>query len=581
MSYPGGGAIPNGWDLSQLNKALWQGDAGTAVEAAEALTQKQQQVVTGGTVEDWLITIYDKMWKQIGIIGKFIECTGVDLRNNLGNAQIKVMGDDPSIPVLLNCQTTMVGITIQTEGLRFAFYVDTFELEFTQGEWIGTANLLGIWDILNYLLVWPDWFMPIQAQFPLSYAICIGPLCSVIEALILEQALRIQLGLNEFINNVLSLDPDISAWFGSLLISGGNLYDMLNCPIVVALTNPLADTSLLVMRTVRMETCGSVIKDMVRATGIDVRVDLWLPGDPQPANVWTTLIQPTYVITVVDRSQITGPTGTVLDSVIKTVVDLAGSILGNEVAPLIEGFQEVKGLPQGFYISPPLGVNWVPPWVLLVAPDPGKRGSVDTCKIVAHTPKGWQHIIGGRSPQWLNDLINIFFEWIVDAISILIGISGVPNDLLAGFLNNAFLAFQLWESYSRRSAVGPYHPAIEVFHATASAPYNIETIFDFINSFWDARGWICVQATIRNGVNYTLGKDIFRGQLITIAYLGSTQLYTDFLDSVSWKIDANTRDLMLQIGDGKAIEAPLAKHQRNINGALEAINVITLAPQSG
>jgi hypothetical protein len=581
VSSPDGGAIPNGWDLNQLNQALWQGDAGTAVEAAEALTKKQQQVVTGGTVDGWRVTIYDKMWKQIGIVGKFIECSGIDPRNNLANCTLKVMGDDPSIPVLLNCQNTMVGVTVETEGLRFAFYVDTFELEFKQGEWIGTANLLGIWDILNYLLVWPDWFMPIQAQFPLSYAICLGPLCSVIEALILEQALRIQLGLNEFINNALSLDPDIAAWFGSLLISGGNLYDMLNCPIVVALTNPLTDASLLVMRTVRMETCGSVIKDMVRATGIDVRVDLWLPGDPQPANVWTTLIQPTYVITVVDRSQITGPTHTVLDSIIKTVVDVAGSILGNEVAPLIEGFQEVKGLPQGFYIAPALGVNWVPPWVLLIAPEPGQRGSVDTCKIVAHTPKGWQHIIGGRSPQWLNDLINIFFEWIVDAISILIGISGVPNDLLAGFLNNAFLAFQLWESFSRRSAVGPYHPAIEVFHATASAPYNIETIFDFINAFWDARGWVCVQATIRNGVNYTLGKDIFRGQLISIAYLGRTQLYTDFLDAVSWKIDADTRDLMLQIGDGKAIESPLAKHQRNISGALEALNVLTLAPQSG
>lgn len=582
MSYPGGGAIPNNWNLNQLNDALWRGDPSTAADAAEALTLKQQVPIQGGSIKDWRITICDKMWKQIGIIGKYISCEGSDPRNNLANCTLKVMGDDPAIPILFDCQKTMVGIIMETEGLRFAFYVDTFELEFTQGEWIGTANLLGIWDILNWLLIWPDWFMPIQAQFPLSYAICIGPICSVIEAMILEQAIRIQSGLNEFINNALSLDPDVNAWFGTMLEGAtSGLLDALNAPIVVALTNPLADTSVLIMRTVRMETCATVIKDMVRSTGIDVRVDLWLPGDPQPANVWTELIQPTYVVTVTDRSQITGPTGTIIDSVIKTVVDLEGSILGNTVAPLIEGFQEVKGLPQGFYIAPSLGINWRPPWVLLIAPDPGKRGSVDTCKIVAHTPKGWQHIIGGRSPQWLNDLMNIFFEWVVDAISILIGVSGVPNDLLSGFLNNAFLAFQLWESYSRRSAVGPYHPAIEVFHATASAPYNIETIFDFINAFWDARGWVCVQATIQNGQNYTLGKDIFRGQLISIAYFGNSQLYTDFLDCVSWKIDSNTRDLMLQIGDGKAIEAPLSKHQRNINGALEALNVLTLAPQSG
>jgi hypothetical protein len=117
-----------------------------------------------------------------------------------------------------------------------------------------------------------------------------------------------------------------------------------------------------------------------------------------------------------------------------------------------------------------------------------------------------------------------------------VGFTGIPNDMLSGFLNNAFLAFQLWESFSRRNTVGPYHPGVEVFHATASAPYNLETISAFINAFWDSRGW---------------------------------------------KIDQKTRDLMLQIGDGKAIESPLAKHQRNLTGLLEAINVVTLAPQSG
>lgn len=153
--------------------------------------------------------------------------------------------------------------------------------------------------------------------------------------------------------------------------------------------------------------------------------------------------------------------------------------------------------------------------------------------------------------------------------------------MLSGFLNNAFLAFQLWESFERRSAVGPYHPGVEVFHATASAPYNLETLFGFINAFWDARGWMCVQATCRNGEAYKLGRDIFRGQLVSIVFAGRTKIYTDFLEHVSWKIDEHTRDLMLQIGDGKAIESPLAKHQRNITGLLEAINVVTLAPQSG
>jgi hypothetical protein len=570
--------VPNGASPEQLNRMLWHGDTISAAGAAECLALRASQ--PSGDIEDWRVTVYDKMWRPIGPVGGFIECSGADPRNNLPNAQLKIKGDDPLIPVFEECERTMVGVTIETEGLRFAFYVDTFDKVFEKGAWTCTANLVGIWDILNYMQVWPDWWLPIQAQI-FSHAIIFSPIVSGIECMVMQQAIRIQSGLWEFVNNALSLNLDIRAWFGSLLEHHGNIYDMLCCPLVVALHNPFLDTSMLVVRTIRMESCGAVIKDITRSTGIDVRIDLWLPGDPQPPNVWITLVQPTYVMTVTDRSQITGPTQTVLDSILKTAVDLAGSMLGDILSPLIQGSQEVAGLPQGFWISPALGINWVPPWVLMIAPESGEPGSVETCRITYHTPKGWQHIIGGRSPQWLNDLMNIFFRWAIDAISILVGFTGIPNDMLAGFLNNAFLAFQLWESYSRRNQVGPYHPAIEVFHATASAPYNVETIFAFINSFWDSRGWVCVQATCRNGQTYKLGKDIFRGQLITVAYNNRTKLYTDFLDQVSWRIDKDTRDLMLQIGDGKAIESPLAKHQRNITGLLEMWNVLTLAPQSG
>jgi hypothetical protein len=301
----------------------------------------------------------------------------------------------------------------------------------------------------------------------------IGPIVTVIENMISECFLRIQTGLWEFVNNALSGNPDIHAWFGALLQSNGHIFQMLKTPGYVVRTNPLLDTSPLVAKTVRMESCGTVIKDITRSTGVDVRVDLWLPGDEQP-DQWANLDQPTYVVTVKDRSQITGPTKTVLDSVIRTVVDTEGA-LGNALSPLLNPQNEY--VPDGMFVAPLLGVNFVEPWVILIAPEPGKRGNIAKCKITDHTPKGWQHIIGGRSPQWLNDLMNTTYSWIIDSISILIGITGIPSDLLSGFLNDSFLAFQSMEHYQRRSEVGPYHPGVEVFHSTSSAPYNVETEF--------------------------------------------------------------------------------------------------------
>jgi hypothetical protein len=567
-------------DIAALNQKLYSGNVAVATDAAEQLAKAGSEVPP-----EWFITVYDKFWVPVAAAADFIECSGTDPRNLLPSATLKLKGDDELIPIMMGCRKTLVGVTIETEGLRFPFYVDTHEYNFEKGEWTGTANLLGIWDVLNYMQIWPDWYLPIQAQL-FSHALYIGPLCTCIEAMICEQAFRLQSGLWEFINNSLSLNPDIRAWFGTLLVDNFNVFEMLKTPVYVVRHNPLLDTSPLIARTVRMESCAAVIKDVTRAYGVDIRVDLWLPGDPQP-DEWTATIpelaltQPAYVITVRDRSQITGPTGTVLDSALRTVVDLEGSLLGNVMDPIINPQGNPPGLPQGYFVAPVLGVDWVAPWVLLIAPEPGEKGSVDTCKIVDHTPKGWQHIIGGRSPKWLNDLFNAFWAWVIDSVMILIGITGIPSDLLAGFLNNSFLTFQLVEHYTRRSEVGPYHPAIEVFHATASAPYNVETVFAFVNAFFDSRGWTCVQATFRNGEVYSLGKDIFRGALASVAYLGRTRLYTDYVDNVLWRIDKKTRDVMVQVGDGKAIESPLAKHQRNLTGAMEAINVLTLAPQSG
>lgn len=177
-------------------------------------------------------------------------------------------------------------------------------------------------------------------------------------------------------------------------------------------------------------------------------------------------------------------------------------------------------------------------------------------------------------------MLNAIFGWILDAISIFIGLIGIPSDLLSGLLNNAFLAFQLIEHFGRRQAVGPYHPAIEVMHPTPTAPYNIETIFGFINALWDSRGYISGQFTFRDGDVYKYGKDIFRGGLVSVVFDNRSKLFTDYVELVMYRYTPDARDVFIQVGDGKAQESPLAKHQRFITGLIESINVVTLAPQS-
>lgn len=572
FGHPFGGTLPEATTPESPQSdidALYADQPYKVADAAERLANTKSLYQ-----KDWIVTVYDKMWRPVGELGDdMLELDGSDPRNALPTAVLKIKGDSDLTEAFSSCTNSMVGVTVETGGIRYAYYVDEFDREYRNGEWTGTANLLGIWDVLNYLIIWPDFFFPIQAQ-PISHAVFIWALVSVIETMIAEQAARMRSGLLEFFNNALSLNPDIRAWFGNELQSSGGKLERISHPVYVVRTNPFGDTSPPVAKTVRMESCGTVITDMTKAYGVDVRVDLWLPGDAQPDR-WKRLIVPTYVVTVKDRSQIEGPTKTILDSAIRGGVDLLGSFFG-EIGPLVK---QVPSM-QGVYTSPVLGIDFTLPWVVLVAPDQGEKGSVLTCKISHHTPKGWQHIIGGRSPKWLNDLMNATYAWIIDSISILIGFSGIPSNLLEGFMNNAFLAFQLVEVYERRNKVGPYHPAMETFTATASSPYNIETVFGFINKIWDTRGYIAAQATFEDGQVYKLGKDLFRGGLASVVYDQRTKMFTDYVQDTRYHITTTERHVQVQIGDGKAQEAPLAKHQRFITGTIEAINVLTLAPQS-
>lgn len=555
--------------LERWQADLYSGDVARVAAAGRQLADDKSKVDTS-----FRFTVCDRLWVPVGEIGgDLMEGSGNDPRNKTPSGLLRLKGDSKLAETFSQCESTLVGVIVETAGLRFPFYAKKHVESYKDSAWTHVVELKGIWDILNYMIIWPTWWLPIQTQ-PFSHAIYMWALCTVLENMVAECALRLQSGINEFINNALSLNPDIRAWFGTLLQSNGNIFETLKTPVYVVRTNPFLDTSPLFARTVRMESCGAVIRDITRAYGVDARMDLWLPGDPQPDR-WANLTQPTYVFSCKDRTQIEGPTKTVLDSVLRTVIDVGGS-LGNIFDPLI---REAPGF-NGVFEAPVLGVHHVPPWATLIAPDDGEDSSIIECEISHHTPEGHQHIIGGRSPKWLNDLINATTAWLIDSLMILVGLVGVPSDLLAGLLNNSFLAFQLISHYERRNEVGPYHPAIERFHATASAPYNVETVFAFVNALFDSRGYTSATVRFRNGEVYTLGRDIFRGGLMSLVYRGRTKMITDYVEDTPWRITPDEREVMVQIGDGRRDEAPLAKHQRFITSAFEIINVLTLAPQS-
>ena len=516
-----------------------------------------------------VVTVYDKFWRAVGEANDYIDLSASCPRNQVPVLNMTFKGSDPLVPLLRNCRKEVVGITVEVGAIRWAYTVDTATLKLDGGQRTLQIKALGLYDYLSYLMIWPNFLLPVQAQIP-SKAVFVGPIVTVINVMIAEQAFRLQSGLWELVNNLGSFNLDWRSWFGTLLQSRGNLYDMLHTPIYVCHVNPLFDTSPFVAITSRMESVSTVIDKLIKGYGITVEVNLWLPGDPQP-DAWSKLSVPTYVVKVTDRSNVTGPTGTILDSIIKQLVTLEESVLGGVLQP----FLNPNGVyaPDGVYIAPAIGVNYVKPWTLLID---HPRGPLEAFEITDHHPQGWQIIIGGKSPKWINDLINATTSWILDCLMIVIGLTGVPSNLFDGIFNDTLLAFQLIENFNRRNDMGPYGRP-EKFVPTGAAPYNIDALFSFIAAMWDSRGYRSATAQFRNGFPYSVGRDIFPGAMMSIAEGGT--LYSDYIENIVLTDNRKERaKVIVQIGDNRAEEAPIARFQRLITGLQESFNVLTLAP---
>lgn len=570
-------------------RAKLAGDVQQAVSAARMAAALEDAAASDVNI---VVTIYDKFYTPIGECGNYISVGCSFPRNKPEAGQLAIPRytsggvGDPMADLALTCHETTIPITIEIGNLLWSGRIKAAHDNFNKPDAadVVECELEGDYTWLMKILAWPNFLLPLAVQFP-PRGVAIGPAISVLKWLLGTQAFRLQSGMWDLVNNLASLNLDWRSWFGAFLMQDpdgpdnefglDDIMRMLRTPVYVVPTNPLADTSPFISINWRMDRVGSIFEKAVADYGLSVEVKLWRPGDPQPGSdpllALFPLTVPTIVVDIKDRMGVVGPTGTFLDGILRVVVDLEGSLFGEALSPFLNPNGEYA--PDGWNIAPLLGVHFLPPWAIFNGDDP--QGGVSG-KISHHTPESWRVVIGGKSPQWLNDIINATLRWLVDLILIVVGISGISSNLFDGLLNDVLIAFALADNFDRRVKMGPYgYP--EVFVPTDNA-YSIDGIFAMKREMWNTRGYVSGQVTFRNGLPYEIGRDIFPNGLATIVRNG--KLYTDYIENV---VVIDTRDeraeVIVQIGDGKKEEAPIVRVQRNIARFEQAINALTLATQ--
>jgi len=527
-----------------------------------------RDILDHADVPNAVITVYDKTYVPVGEINDHISVTADFTRNAIDAATIVIKSSDPILSTIMQCHETVVPITIQVGGLRWSGRVDNYDYAMVGGNKTVTVQCMGDYAWFSKIMVWPNFLLPLQAQWP-TRALFIGPAVTCIKTMIAEQCFRLQSGIWEFIDNLGSLNFDPQSWAGTYIMGDGNPLDMLRHPIVVIPTDPVFDRSKWVSFNGRMDKISTIVDQVLKDNGLLLTADLWLPGDPQPAGLLLPLKAPTIVVDVKDRSGITGPTGTFIDGLIGNFIDILGAF-GDALQPLLNSGKEYA--PEGANIAPIFGVNFVQPWVLF---QDHPRGGITEFHLFGHHPLAHTAIGGGKSPKWLNDLINATFEWAIDAISIAIGITGIPSDLLNGTLDDTLLAFSQVENFDRRKKLGPYGWP-EFFVQTGASAYTLDEWFALAAAMWDTRGYHAVTLTFDNGFPYTLGKDLFVGSMASFAIEG--KLFTEYVEKVTYEDNRNSRaKIKVVIGDGKRHENPIIKLQRNLVHFQEAFQIITLS----
>lgn len=565
--------------LDWLASSLNSGDPTIAMTAAIACAQVEQNPPA-----DALFRMFDPYYNQLGEVNNHIELKLSDPRQALPTGTLSLMGNgiDPLGAVAITCDTTTVPVVYDKGNYRWSGRVDVAHDRLKDGKYTVDCELVHDRTWLDRILCWPNPFLPILIQEPSEW-FGIGPACTVMSTMVAEQCFRLQTGLWELVNNLGSLNFNYQAWFGTLLMQDSlsltDLVQAVTTPIYVVMPNPLEDTSAWIEINGRMDTCWKLLQQQLEDNGIFCQVQVWLPGEPQPPGIFGVLpvgLQvPTIVVQFLDRSGLTGVSGGWLDGLEIDVVQLEGSTLGEVLNPLLNPTDEYA--PPGVEIAPVLGVNFTIPWVILNADTP--KGGIIEFDVAHHHPLAWQILVGGQSPQWLNDFFNSTLEYFVDLLMIVVGFTGIPDNVLDGLLDNVFLAFSLVEDFDVRKALGPYGFPEKFFPSGASA-LSVDGFFAEIGALWDARGYPAAQVTFIDGYPYELGRDIYPGAMASIIRNGV--LYTDYVENITITDNRGQRNrIELQIGDGKHEQAAIVKVQRKIVDAEQMINILTMSTQGG
>lgn len=499
-----------------------------------------------GVAAEFTVEVFDPNLKPLGRITDYGEARFKKQRRGVGPGKLILPGSTEFAKLLMTADTTVIPVRISYNGENYDGFVDEAIRSGLKGAKQIEVTLVDPKIFLSCIYAYP---MPIpgfeEVQFP-PEDLYIGPVRGGIHWYTERNCFRLRFRTGQ-------------------------------CPITVLPYDFFTDRSEWTTMQARMVSLEELFEPVLKDSTVMIEMGFYIHGvDPQPMPERITLIRSQVWMRVVDRPKSGGvlETGTVLDGLANTIAEM----IADGVDSLIGGF--LPGLADE--LTKHLRQTEIPSCIWFE----DSPGIVDATLAVKH-PESYSVIVGGKSPTWLNKLLQLAIEQGIIALATaaltalaiplggLGGIIGAVAGALSGILDDVFLAFMKATDYRVKAKLGPLARP-EKFINGGSAGYTFSSFQRAQQGLFDNAGKRRAKVRVLDWAPFGAFEDYDVGHLV--GWEDEGELFTDHVESIEVVDSRDDRVLVdTVIGDDEPEKSPQQRNQERFKRLFSMFNALTLA----
>lgn len=377
--------------------------------------------------------------------------------------------------------------------------------------------------------LWPCPWFPAEFQ-PIHYWYGIGPAASVMGAAALANFVRLQTGMWSFpnANNLFAFLPDIKNALWPLMVNPRNKF--------------LRDTSKWTTTTWRMDEALGAFQEVCAAENIQMTYQFFIPWlDEQPFPELMRLDRPTVIFDFVEKGAPAGMTGTIVDGIIRTGLEMADDAMEWITYPILDSDT------YDAYLDPlreKLGMLPARPLALYTT---GDWSPCESFEQTGYVGLASRITAGGKSPDWVNTLAVNGANLALGAIGAAFGFPGLQLGAFEGLVKNKIMAFHSMED-PKRVQTGGAMRFREGWAESSSTGLSLNTFAGMKTAHFLTRDYETHAIEVANGSPYFIGKHLETGDPVAVEKPGGS-VAVDCVDQVDYEESRSALGkLVLHIG---------------------------------